>query len=315
MNKKIYTFFVKIAKKLLSFDEILQEKQSLEKKVKLMEDDYNWGYPKGHYYSPVHKKEDLIDYDSVTQRYKKDFMKNIPGFSEEKMIKNYNLIKKYFKDFNFPQNENKGFRFFIHNSYYPITDALVLFGMLRHTKPKKIIEIGSGFSSSLMMDTNQYFLDNKINITFIEPYPDILISRMKRGDNEKYKIISKKVQSVPLKIFTKLNSGDILFIDSTHVSKFNSDVNYELFDILPILKKGVIIHFHDIFYGFEYPLSWLEMGRAWNENYLLRAFLTNNEEYEILLMNNYLTKKHKTLLINSFNETNTNGGSLWIKKV
>src|SRR5690606_33895195 len=85
---------------------------------------------------------------------------------------------------------------------------------------------------------------------------------------------------------------DILFVDSSHVLKTGSDVNHLLFQILPILKKGVLVHFHDIFYPFEYPKEWILSGRSWNEIYALRAFLTYNSNFKILLFSHFIHKKH-----------------------
>jgi hypothetical protein len=97
---------------------------------------------------------------------------------------------------------------------------------------------------------------------------------------------------VPVENFLQLESEDILFIDSSHVSKFDSDVNYLLFHVLPSLKSGVVIHFHDVFKNFEYPDEWLKEGIYWNEQYLLRAFLQYNHDYEILLFSDYMESKH-----------------------
>lgn len=308
--KRILNLGVRVSKKILRYDEILKENESLKNK------ETNWGWPSGHYYSPIHKLEDLDCYDEVTKRSREKFTKTIPGFSEDKMVRRFKGLKKYFKDFDYPEEEDGKSRYYIKNSSYPITDALMLFSMIRDLKPKRIIEIGSGFTSALMMDVNERFFNNKIDIIFIEPYPDLLKSRINKEDKKKYKIIPKGVQEVPVKEFMNLGKGDILFIDSTHVSKFNSDVNYELFDILPVLKQGVIIHFHDTFDGFEYPKIWLQDGWAWNENYLLRAYLMGNENYEVLLMNDYLTRRHSALLLGSFPRVeNICGGSTWIKKL
>lgn len=275
-----------------------------------------WGWPNGHYYSPVHNLEDLQDYEKVAVKSREEFMKSIPGFSDEKMVIQFDKIKRYFNDFDYPTEEDGKSRFYIKNCSYPITDALVLFGMIREIKPKRIIEIGSGFTSALMMDVNERFFNNKIEMTFVEPYPELLLSRMSEKDKRKYKVIPEKVQNVSVEVFEKLQSGDILFIDSTHVSKFNSDVNYELFNILPKIKPGVTIHFHDVFDGFEYPLQWLKDGWAWNEDYLLRAFLSGNNSYKVLMMNDYMTRRHSDLLLPSFPFfRNDTGGGLWIKKI
>jgi hypothetical protein len=188
--------------------------------------------------------------------------------------------------------------------------------MLRYLEPLRIIEVGSGFSSCVTLDTNEKFLENKMSCTFIEPYPALLKSLIKDEDIAKIKIHESKLQDIPLNIFTELKENDVLFIDSTHVSKFNSDVNYIIHKILPILSKGVYIHFHDIFYPFEYPKEWLLAGRAWNEQYILRAFLEYNSNFRIVLFNTYLEtmfcEKLKNLFPLVFKNT---GGSIWIKRI
>lgn len=297
-------------------DQIIQENLELKVSIQKYEEEKSFGWPNGHYYSPVHSLDDLDCYEEVAKRSKEEFALSIPGFSDKKIVRNFKRLRKYFKDYDYPEEDCEKSRFFIRNVSYPITDSLILFSVIRDLKPKRIIEIGSGFTSALMMDVNERFFDNKIEITFIEPYPETLISRMHKEDKKRYQIIPRRVQEVPLEVFSKLEEGDILFIDSTHVSKFNSDVNYELFNILPSLPSGVIIHFHDIFDGFVYPIAWLKQGWAWNEDYLLRAYLIGNSDFEILLMNDYLTKRHKDLLIKSFPRyLNNNGGSLWVKKI
>ncbi|MFN4151401.1 MAG: class I SAM-dependent methyltransferase, partial [Candidatus Sericytochromatia bacterium] len=151
---------------------------------------------------------------------------------------------------------------------------------------------------------------------FIEPYPDLLLSLIKSKNDIKNKLISKKLQEVSVKIFKSLKENDILFIDSTHISKFNSDVNYIFFKILPTLNKGVIIHFHDIFHPFEYPFSWLKQGIFWNEIYLLRAFLQFNTTFKIIYFNNYLYQNYKKILLEELPLYEKNpGGSLYIKKI
>jgi predicted O-methyltransferase YrrM len=187
--------------------------------------------------------------------------------------------------------------------------------MLRQFKPKRIVEIGSGYSSALMMDVNEHFLNHKMSLTFVEPYPKLLKSLMKPDDKKRYKIIGQNLSEVRSSVFKKLEAGDILFVDSTHVSKVGSDVNQIFFDILPLLKKGVIIHVHDIFYPFEYPLQWIEETRAWTEGYVVRAFLHNNKEYEIILFNHFLNVHHKKELKKLLPNTSKNAGSgIWLRK-
>ena len=123
--------------------------------------------------------------------------------------------------------------------------------MIRYLHPKNIIEAGLGFSTAVALNTNQYYFNNKINLTCIEPYPKLLKSLLNRDDSLTIK--ETKIQEVSLSEFQKLNENDdILFIDTSHISKVGSDVNYIIHEILPSLKSGVYIHIHDIHYPFEY---------------------------------------------------------------
>jgi hypothetical protein len=187
--------------------------------------------------------------------------------------------------------------------------------MIRHARPKQIIEVGSGYSSCLMLDTNELFFEKAIKTTFIEPYPELLYTLIQENDKKSIKVFPNRLQDVAIEEFSCLNKNDILFIDSTHVSKVNSDVNYIFFEILPALKSGVFIHFHDIFYPFEYPKSWVLEGRAWNEDYMLRAFLEYNNAFKVVFFNTFLEYFHEDFFREHMPLCLKNrGGSLWIQK-
>ena len=124
-----------------------------------------------------------------------------------------------------------------------------------------------------MMDVNELFFDNRISLNFVEPYPERLYSLMSERDKQVSTVLEKPVQEIGPDFFGQLEKNDILFIDSSHVAKCGSDVNYLFFEILPALKSGVLVHFHDVFYPFEYPRDWMFSGWNWNEDYLLKAFL------------------------------------------
>jgi hypothetical protein len=139
---------------------------------------------------------------------------------------------------------------------------------------------------------------------------------MKPDDLERVTLIEKDLQQVDSELFSELEANDILFIDSSHVSKLDSDVNHLFFRILPVLKSGVFIHFHDVFYPFEYPLDWVYEGRAWNEAYLLRAFLQFNNKFQIQLMNTFIDCFHKEKYFREMPLVQKNpGGSIWLKKL
>ena len=187
--------------------------------------------------------------------------------------------------------------------------------MMRHFQPKRIVEVGSGYSSAVMLDTNELFFDNNIKLTFVEPYPDRLKGLLKSGDNKFVELLEDNVQNVDLNIFMQLEAGDFFFIDSSHVSKTDSDLNHLLFIVLPVLKPGVMIHFHDIFYPFEYPAAWVLAGRNWNEDYLLRSFLMYNSNFKIEFFADFLHKHYA----NCFTELpllyKNSGACMWIKKM
>ncbi|HEX7587681.1 MAG TPA: class I SAM-dependent methyltransferase, partial [Anaerolineae bacterium] len=133
---------------------------------------------------------------------------------------------------------------------------------------------------------------------------------------ERIDLAQKRIQEVDLAVFESMQPNDILFVDSTHVSKTGSDVNWILFQVLPRLQSGVYIQFHDIFYPFEYPPEWVMHGRAWNELYLLRAFLACNERYKIVLFNSFLQQWAKPTLNARMSAClKTIGGSLWLRKL
>ena len=137
------------------------------------------------------------------------------------------------------------------------------------------------------------------------------------ADHKNHVLLTKKVQDVEIEYFNKLEENDILFVDSSHVSKTGSDLNHIIFNILPILNKGVIIHFHDIFYPFEYPKEWVltQGGFGWNESYMLRAFLMYNKSFKILFLNSYMEHFHKDWFLSNMPDCLLRqGGSLFIVK-
>lgn len=247
--------------------------------------------PPGHYYSP------FVDKGYIKQNEPRVFTKDsvidgVEFFPEEQFALLQNLSFSYGK---LPFKDHLGetdLRYYYDNQYFSYSDAIFLSCLMLEKKPKRIIEIGSGYSSSVMLDINNCFFHNNIALTFVEPYPEErLLSLVKEGDN--YTLIRSFVQDLPLDVFDQLEENDILFIDSSHVTKTYSDVNHLLFKVLPRLKKGVIIHVHDIFYPFEYPKEWVYQDRAWNEAYLLRAFLQYNKAFKIILFTSYLEYSHK----------------------
>ena len=187
--------------------------------------------------------------------------------------------------------------------------------MLLHLKPRRVIEVGLGMSSCLLLDTNQHFLDLSIDCTLIDPFPE-RFKKLCGGDMAGARLLELKLQDAPLSLFETLEPDDVLFIDSSHVAKTGSDVNHYLFEILPRLKTGVVVHIHDILYPFEYPRDWVFAGTAWNEVYVIRALLQGNSYFQILFWNHFLATVARPQYHNTFPDFAKDlGGSLWIRKV
>lgn len=204
--------------------------------------------------------------------------------------------------------------YFYRNGMFPVLDAEFLFAALCHFRPARIIEVGSGFSSLVMADVNRRLFGGHIDITCIEPYPrDFLLA----GVPGITRLRVERVEEVAPEVFEELAAGDLLFIDSSHVSKTGSDVNFLFFEVLPRLAPGVMVHLHDIFLPDEYPQPWvLGEGRSWNEQYLLRAFLQYNAAWEVLWMSHYMLSRHPEAVTAVFPRCPAlgDGGSLWMRR-
>jgi Methyltransferase domain len=205
-------------------------------------------------------------------------------------------------------------RYWLDNFAYAHGDGVVLHGMLRHLQPRRIVEVGSGFSSALILDTVDEWLPGA-EVTFVEPHPELLEDLLRPGDEEGVTIHRAPVQDVDPAVFAGLRRGDVLFIDSTHVCKPGSDVNHLFFEVLPRLPLGVWVHLHDIFFPFEYPDAWVREGRAWHEVYLLRAFLSFNRAFEVRWFQDYLWSCQRAALTRLPWVEKNPGGNLWLERV
>jgi len=302
----LFTALKSVVKRLPIIEDIVLERDKLRRECGY--------YPPGHFYSPIPSWEE-IKRDQA--KIFGDMPRNIPGIElhESEQLKLLEDFRQYYESMPFQPHKVEGLRYYFENPAYSYSDAIFLHCMIRHLKPKRLIEIGSGFSSCVALDTNEIFLNGSIRTIFIDPDPDLLISLIKEDDRGKIEVIPQRLQEVGVSMFEALEAGDILFIDSTHVSKINSDVNRIFFDILPAVSPGVYIHFHDVFFPFEYPKESIDDGLAWNEAYMLRSFLQYNGDFRVVLMNTFMEHFHEPF----FREKmplclNNRGGSIWIRK-
>lgn len=249
------------------------------------------------------------------------------NINEQKQVEMINQFLRFKNEYdNFPGNRTaKPWQFHTGNPHFGPVDAEVLYCMIRHFQPKKIIEIGSGYSTYLSAEAilkNEGESRHRADLIAIEPHPNRVL---KSGFPGLSRLIPKKLEDVDSEEFKTLNENDILFIDSSHVLKIGSDVYHEYLEILPGLNAGVIIHIHDIFFPYEYPKRWvLKMRRFWNEQYLVQAFLAFNNAFEVLWCGSYMHLKHPDKLAEAFASYNQvtvwstsrpGATSLWIRKI
>lgn len=239
-------------------------------------------YPPGHYHSPLPDMRAAGNLREVEEP-----PDSVPGV-ETRLDEQLALLDEFagfYREMPFGEDPAPGLRYHLACRWFAHGDGVALYAMLRHIKPRHYVEVGSGWSSACALDTSDRFLDDSVEFTFIEPNPQRLRSLLRPGDSAQ---IIDDGRELAFDLFAGLTAGDILFVDSSHVTKYGSEVNRLLLDVFPRLPAGVHIHVHDIFWPFSYPIGWLRKGRAWNEAYLLRAWLCDNPRAGITWFNNYL---------------------------
>ncbi|MCS3744337.1 class I SAM-dependent methyltransferase [Rhizobium sp. BK661] len=271
--------------------------------------------PPGHFYSPI------VDKFEATTYFDRERGAPVPdaiaGVTVDRsaLLDLWNKLVPLMHDNPFPAEKSEDFRYYFGNPNFSYGDGSVWHAMLRYLKPKRVIEIGSGYSSANLIDTIERYFDHDVELTFVEPFPELLRNLI--GDAPgRARILPNPVQDCDLGVFRALEAGDILFIDSTHVLRTGSDVCFELFEILPVLADGVIVHIHDMFWPFEYPEQWvIDDNRSWNELYAVRALLTGNPEWKVIMFNDYIAKTAKDLVENTYPIfLNNPGGGLYLEK-
>lgn len=239
--------------------------------------------PVGHYYSPVSTARERL------RQARWDCEAATPGIDLAEEAQRAWAHKLAERATNFaPQRWSPE----AENNMFGTCDARILAATLAELRPSHIVEVGSGYSTAVMLDSADAN-GTTTDIACIEPYPDRLAHLLRPQD--RVTLLRQPVQDVPLDRFTALGEGDLLFIDSTHVAKAGSDVIYLYLHVLPRLSPGVVVHVHDVFWPFSYPAEWLHEGRDWTEAYLLRALLTDTNRWQILLFGDWLQQHERAL--------------------
>jgi Methyltransferase domain len=249
-------------------------------------DDAPQGWPPGHFYSPVVSTADIQRHRHRV--YASEHDATLPGVALDlaAQLGALERIASGVTAHPWGDRPHGRWRYGFDNPNFGPGESLVLLGMLREITPRRLIEVGAGWSTRAILDVNDLALGGNLEVTTVEPYASRVVPELISVDG--LKIVESVVQELGVEPFLKLESGDVLFIDSSHVVKFGSDVQFLLNEVLPRLAPGVHVHFHDVMYPFEYPLAWIAQGRNWNETYALRGFLSFNAAFAIDLFASYV---------------------------
>lgn len=266
---------------------------------------------RNHYYEPL--------FDSRHLSYPLDAPRTLPGIdfdvpSQLKLLGELQFADEFSAFVDQQQAEKTEASFGFGNESYESGDADFLYQAIRHFKPQTVIEIGSGASTKIArqaLSMNSKELRSAYRHVCIEPYEQPWLESF--GDIE---LIRNKVESCDLDWQNELSSGDLLFIDSSHMIRPQGDVLYEYLDILPQLRSGVIVHVHDIFSPRDYLENWVKDDvRFWNEQYLLEATLGNSARYEVIASLNLLKHEYYSELqrVCPFLEPEREPGSIYFR--
>lgn len=269
--------------------------------------------PLGHFYSPIGHPAELSRRSAQlwpSQPETPGLAFDEPG--QRRLLRE--VFPRMLEGFDYPAGAgNDPHRFFLGNSQYSHADARALFALLRHWQPRRLVEVGSGYSTLLIADVNMRFLDGAMELVSIEPNPRPFLRTLPGVAALRI----EPVQSAPWEVFDALQAGDVLFIDSSHVLKTGSDLTHLLTQVLPRLRSGVRIHFHDVFLPDDYPPDWvIRLNRSWNEQYALQALLAANPRYRVLYGTQYALTRCADDARAAFGDMAGHpyaGGSLWIQ--
>jgi hypothetical protein len=206
-------------------------------------------------------------------------------------------------------------RYHWKNDFWRGGDAIVQYGLLRALKPRRVVEIGAGWSSLLLAEALERNSGEASPRTAVEPYPRTdLLSAVPSH----WKLHEVILQRADMALFEPLQAGEVCFYDGSQVARAGSDVVWFFFEVLPRLQPGVWVHLHDIFWPADYPDDWIfERGQTWNEQYVLQAFLMYNSAFEPVICSSMLFQRRRSALEEMFSgvpETQHSGVSVWLRR-
>jgi hypothetical protein len=272
-------------------------------------------YPSGHFYSPVVRVSDVVENENLVFSPKELLGIDLAMESQRQL---FETLSSFFPSMPFTDKPGDGHRYGYDNSSYGFGDACIYWAIIGLFRPRRILEVGSGFSSALALDAIESF-NCSTSCTFVDPYPELLNDVVGCVEPH-HKVVDQPIQRVGIELIAALESDDILFVDSSHVAKTGSDVVYEITEMLPRLSSGVIVHFHDVFVNFEYPKAWvLDDNKSWNELYMLHSFLMFNHEFQVIFSNDAFARQNPELVARCAGSSASRfmlnpGGGLWLRR-
>lgn len=275
-----------------------------------------WGY----HVRPIHYYEPLPDFRAITaaDANRRRAPAAIAFDLDAERALQARLGGTYAAELSALQADADGHDF--RNGYFDGLDAAIYYSLIRDLKPRRVVEIGSGFSTRIAaraVERNRTG-GSPAELVCVEPFPQPRLTDARLPIT----LVQERVERIGLDLFDALQSNDILFIDSSHVAKFGGDVCREFLEILPRLRPGVWVHVHDIFFPHDYPAAWLiERRQAWNEQYILEAFLSFNTAFTPACSLHWLWSEHRDALQMAWPEAIVNAhgpqgpASFWMRRV
>ena len=267
-----------------------------------------------HFYQPIPNRQEIMTYAG-----KERPLSSIEWHLDKQTELVKYLLEKYALEFN-NKEIFSAFGYSQDTSALISGDAEVLYAMVREKKPSRVIEIGSGGSTKIIAAAlKMNFRENsqKSQLISIEPYPQDFLKDFANVSKDflEFSLLTQKVEAVDLSVFESLQTNDILFVDSSHVFKSGSDVEFEFLQVYPRLKTGVLVHIHDIFFPYDYPIEWnLKESRYWNEQYFLETFLQFNKKFQVLASLSMVSHYNNSVFLDNINAYNEERlpGSFWM---
>lgn len=273
-----------------------------------------------HYYSPV---PDIDDLKRRQVWYKKSDLPGVDFRPDHQVEFLRKLGAGYGKECDWPSTSTGNLQdFFTENNSFSFGCAAGLHTILRYYKPRKVFEIGSGYSSlifsgALMLNAKE---GSPCDYSIVDPYPSRLLAN---GLPSLNRVIPERVELTDVSLYESLRGNDVLFIDSGHTVRTGGDVNFLFLEVLPRLAPGVVVHIHDIDLPYEASEVYFtnpSFRMFWTESYLLQSFLAFNSQFEVLLGMKYIMVDRYQDFKEAFASTydpskhKLSSGSFWMRR-